>query len=288
MREKYPSLALEILGRYQDGSFRRWSEKHLGQGEPYPWPPRVILPIRRAKTSSELIEIIGLPGAGKSAAVSRLKEYLSQQNIETKIFPELQYTDRLSGETHSVIDIPKTIPHRVYELVKLIGAIESFGASLQVHLEEARNRKPGNPILLINERGANDALVSLIRSGMMKLGNMSDNEFKKRSTEVYYWSLAHAEWVDAVILFGVSFQTAVRRREEMGKQSRGDWVNETSWPHLEKVYSWWLASIYPLLRRRHGTGLLVVDGEKPQDENLESIASYCQQIATFKNPGSKR
>ena len=304
MAKEYQLVALDVLDSFKSGMFPYWANYLLNRFEEPPWPTRRKLPVGRARAMASKVGIMGLPSSGKSFALEYLKNSLDMGE-RLVVIPELQFTDELFSETHRASDINAITPlgwefvQHYYEHVKLAASVHSMGESIRLLREEALNRRR-MPSLVISERDANDALAFFywitffalhkkeppqnyeepILEGEMTLDQSKSvyPGFAKTNVELFLHALAYAQEVDAVVLYHVSLETAQRRRELTGKPREGKVVNPEKWPALEKGYSWWLGSIYPLLRQYHGTGLLIIDGEQPVARNNALLLRYCQSL----------
>ena len=86
------------------------------------------------------------------------------------------------------------------------------------------------------------------------------------------------EGVDAVILMGVDYQTAINRRKTARKAENSKTVNPTCWPLVNEGYSWWLSKLYPILRRTYGTGVLVLSSDEDFEINLAKTEAFVGQV----------
>lgn len=299
MAQKYESLALEFLGRDEDGTLMPWMIKHLQKISSYPWTPSRLLPKGRAlQASIALGEIMGLSGTGKSTLTSSLEEQLVARGLRAVVMPELEHTDS-TGRKINKSDIRNLrhlgieMENYALEYIKLGIWSEAIVKVLNLMIGDSQLESKGSPIVAVCERGPNDGLVHLkwvkdvVRVDDLGLSaRLSKDLLKEYNFEwlrLLLSTIAHSENVDFVILFGGNWQTTQARRIAMGQEPEGGLVNSKTRPYFESAYGWWLGSIFPLIRKRHGTGLLIVDGDRSQQENLDRVVNYISEVARLKN-----
>lgn len=307
-RDKYESsLALEVLRRGGDGSFLKWAERNLSIVEPPLWKTREVYP-KRGRRLSGIIEIAGLPEVGKSEGFRFVRDNLGS-GIRGIFLPELEL-NLPGGRTVTRADAVLMrrmggleMENNWLEMVKLGILAHGFKKIIDLLITDTQNKEVGDPILMVCERGPNDILAMSSMVGHMALGKQElpayweehiiedgvrfDNDrylypgYGSKFLEVFLQALAMAEWVDAAVLYGYgskSFETVKARRQQEGSPPEGPWVNQKNWPLFLSGYGWWLGSIYPLLRKRYGTGLLVIDGEGDLKENNQKVLEYCRRV----------
>jgi hypothetical protein len=89
------------------------------------------------------------------------------------------------------------------------------------------------------------------------------------------------EWttaVDASVLFGVSFETAAKRREFTQGYRLGRYVNPIVCPYQLCSYAYWKNVHFPFQHRYIGQGLLVLDGERPLEENFCQVYNFIMEL----------
>lgn len=295
-------MALEILGRFKDGSFLEWANSNLNKVESCPLTPREILPEREGLRVSATVEVSGLSDSGKSTGMKFLVREL--RGIRSVFLPELELQDP-SGRTITreevriLRDLGLEFENNVLARMKLASFVQGSSASLRLLMEDAKRERPGDPILILSERGPNDVLIFSdfmgrraffkkelsggLFTGGVDLGGVDWNRYLypgygKDFLEIFLHGLGLAETVDAMILFGVSRETALKRREGSGLLTEAPMLEPRNWSLWEMGCGWWLGSIYPLLRERFGTGLLVIDGEGGLEENNRILLEYCQKV----------
>jgi len=275
MSEREP-LAKLILG--MSPSVReKWFTEHLSREESYPWPPRSILPERRKPKGFICVEIMGLPESGKTSGYQHLLERLPESFSEIVGVPEFGGDEERVNAIKSLQD--ELARNALLDELKLASLFQKGLTRITDLLLEdvSQQRQPGSKILVC-ERSPNDvvALFNWICTYLEAREELP--ELRKDILRSFLEGLAHAEMlVDAVVLYGVSLETAKQRRRERGLPPEGKVTNELVWPKVESSYSWWLGSIYPLLRERSGIGLLVIDGEGNKEENNLTLLDYVKE-----------
>jgi len=86
-------------------------------------------------------------------------------------------------------------------------------------------------------------------------------------------SQAAVQFMDAVVLIGTDQGVAQKRRKEMGRTSKGI-ADSPFFKDLSAWYGFWIENVWPKLYKLNGTGLLVLDGNKPLEENIETLSIY--------------
>ena len=107
------------------------------------------------------------------------------------------------------------------------------------------------------------------------------NDFRQLAEDSYLeriiGSQALVQFMDAVILIGTDQDVAQTRRKEMGRTSKGI-ADSTFYNDLSSWYGYWIEKVWPNLYELHGTGLLILDGSKPIDKNINIISSYIDEV----------
>lgn len=302
MPERNNSMATEILNMVSQNTYLEWALENINSIEPPPWKPRLVLPDRRRKRFTNIIEFIGLPESGKSEILSHI-ENNPLSNIRQLIYPELLLP-------HSSVDVKADLPtasvlgfeyaNFIAELSKLVIFDQIIRDHWTLLRHDLETKSIGLPILALMERGPFDALAynhmaaSVMHTKQELPKHYSDLIIEDgfaldpqkeifpgmgyEHAKLFFEALVRAEMVDAVILFGNSYLAATDRRKIKGKPSESLVVNPTNWPLLERGYGWVIGSIMPLLRKRCGTGLLILDGEQNLQSNIEKTINFCRQV----------
>lgn len=83
---------------------------------------------------------------------------------------------------------------------------------------------------------------------------------------------------DSIILIGIDQKEAQERRTRQGK-TQPSWVSDSSfYNHWSAWYGYWIQNIWPIMHKEYGTGLLVLNGNKPPAENIQKIKSHLREI----------
>lgn len=279
MRER-ESLAQLVLGTTSP-SREKWLTEHLSWEELYPWPPRSILPKQCNPKGFLCVEIIGLPESGKTSGYQFLLERLSED------FPEVVGVPEFGGEknrTDKIKNLEDEVSRNaLLNFLKLISFQKGLVRMTDLLLEDVLQQRQPEPKILVCERGPNDeiAFLSWI-CRYLEARKKEPTELEEDILRGFLECLVYAErLIDAVVLYGVSLDTAKQRRRERGLPPEGKVTNKSNWPKLEDSYSWWLGSIFPLLRQRRGTGLLVIDGESEKEENNLTLFDYVKKVTAL-------
>lgn len=244
----------------------------------YRWDEREVLPkVKKIKRSPKglTIEIFGLSRAGKTTI----------KNLLIVKFPQINFVEELQLRGRAVLkdfgqDFPFAQRNFIAQIVKQSAWLELFRKAIEgeVALAESKGKKP-LPEHTVIYRGANDVLCMDRFLFALEGGHfLGSRERTLQGMLSGLLSSAYmAQQADAVVLFGVSFETAVKRRVNAGLPAHGKIVNPNVWPYVATGYTWWENNFWPFLRREFGTGLLVVDGEQSIQHNFERVQSYLEK-----------
>ncbi len=268
--ERYEQELGNLLG---DDKFRRdWFTDNMHSFESYPWQPLAIHPDiakrREVSIHHTAVEVMGLFHAGKSSLVNYLVQSLGDN---AKVFREFEIKERdFKADSDNLADAGARAPaNGMLEMVKILQFEVVTKWMVQDALDATTARRQIKEKVIINERGVNDVFpFTYWLTSLSQQPAAIENKVSAETIQTLFYSAISRAFVsDAIILYGVSRETNKRRRIEMGKNPNGKLANDIDWPIMEQGYSWWLGSIYPLIRKRFGTGLLIVDGEQPLEEN---------------------
>ncbi|HET7099210.1 MAG TPA: hypothetical protein VFI61_03195 [Patescibacteria group bacterium] len=276
--ERPITFTTEMLQSAAKGKLLKfWKLNSPDRPRKFPWKPVEILPQKDPEQMSRVIEIIGPSGAGKTEAVNFLGHKFSQ-NLNIIIAPELVVYDGEGnvedwGKDHKLKGLMLGefgIKHQmlIWDNIKLL--------SHMYHVAELiKNRMQKR---LIIERGANDAISTQPFTQPEHYSIRYDPIYERDFLTHTFQSIALAEDVDAVILFGTNWKTTRKRRVDSGEKPEGNLINRKNWPEIMSGYEWWLGSFYPIFRKRNGMGLLIVDGRDDLNANNQKILEYCQKV----------
>ena len=81
----------------------------------------------------------------------------------------------------------------------------------------------------------------------------------------------------AIVMMGISQEEAIARRRKAGKTYMS--YSETPiYNELSAWYGFFIRNVYPRLRESYGTGLLILDGERSTDYNVERLKRYLLEV----------
>lgn len=267
----------------------------------FPWDEVEIMPT--GKRPNQVIEIMGLTRAGKSSFLNKFEESVGSPYPSHLISISPEFGNH--REQYQALRDRNSFKGDYqaqgfnWDLLKLI----SYHESLLGHLDnQKKDIKAGiyRPSILLTERGPNDIIAHeqfyfMQASDKVPLPDFYnylddwDDFFEPDWTRYIYpkidkiaellnSSFVSAVSVDAVILYGVSLETAQDRREALGYERSGYLANDTTWSAYSYGHNWWLEHVYPFMKEHFGTGLLVVNGEKSLEENNEIVAQFVKNI----------
>lgn len=220
---------------------------------------------RRALPHTPIFEVMGLPDCGKST----LCKYL--QGVYPYAVIEDEFSNSINISQHSDID--------THNLFLLVEKQLSILPSIQEQLRNKREQLHGNLQIAdpaVFTRGPNDILAFSIP---FYLSSLEDDEIFEPVSSFYIQELIHQlSFIDAVILFDNDLDTASIRRVRNGKDRYGKIVNPSVWPIIERGYSWWLQYVFPILRERYGTGLLILNGRDHYKKNNLIVQKYMKRV----------
>ena len=289
------------------GSLRRGEAPdivgHFNRFELSPWKEREEMPVGRSGV--KIIEIIGLPEAGKTTGFRFLQDHFDT-SLRSVFIPELQPRSSLSGQRYPkgalrVADRYGLEHENVVSLTaKLISTAEAARVAMEFGLSDAREGMIGKNGAVIIERGVMDtfpfhywSMGSLrgkdtlpysfedVVGGQIKFDSerYSLPETANKTVENFAYALGMAQLVDAVVLYGTPQDISSQRRVDQGLEPEGRLNNSRNWPMLERGCAWWLGSIYPYYRQNFGTGLLVLDGTNDLEENNQKLLNFCEKVS---------
>lgn len=224
---------------------------------------------RRRKNA--IIEFIGFPEFGKSTIskevlrlmdgrISFLEEFVSSA-WNPKDHPGIKL-----GQVATVLeDMGVESREKFYNGA---GLVFSLDALRQYYVPPISDKDSFRHLLVA--RGVNDLLIGFRRPWI----NYSDREIEGYLRIIF----GMIEEVDAVILGGISYETAVERRKAAGKLENSYVVNPQKWPISNEGYSWWLKRAYPIMKEAYGTGLLVLNAEDKFDTNVARSLIFLGQV----------
>lgn len=279
------NVAKDMLGAVQDGDLLDWwIQNSPNEATKYPWELKHELPCKTPETLSCKIEIIGFSGAGKSEFLRYASKFFDSSDV--LIRPELitkdehglqenwshgEHSQKMQGMMASEFGVRHQM--QIWNQVKLISHIQGSLDQLQSE----------GLLSLIIERGCNDVLSTDSFTRPEHYSLRYDPLFDDSWLVLMFSSIMYAQYVDAVILFGTSFDETRTRRMAAGLTPEGSYINLNNWSETVSGYEWWLGSFYPLFRERCGMGLLVIDGTADMEENNKKALDFCRQVFALKN-----
>jgi hypothetical protein len=232
----------------------------------------------------KVIEVAGFPEAGKSSMLNQLSSAVKEisPGVRVVVCPEFSTQECVYREA---ICLGQEVPEMEGTLLDL-AKLELFCKKITLLKRGARQEGSSSPALLIVERGPNDALFwqisrrirgqekeNLIASVRDDLGwgvSVADWDKYWFSSELdrtrdLAWSLGLSLFVDALIFYHVSYETALERR---GRE--GHVVNSEVWPTLEQSSQ----QLLPWFRYCYGGRFLLVDGGQDLIENNNRVLHF--------------
>lgn len=258
-----------------------------------PWPTQEVFGAPR-NTGITIIESVGLPAAGKTSALNYLEQSFSSDLCCIRAVIQPEFNTQLDWKT--IRDEPFAdlqAKSYLYELAKMHNVQEGYKRVSELIQQDTIKQQQGDPILYFHERGYNDILATQkamfhLFPDKPELPRDSSENYKFFGVQPDYSKYFYpdtnevldllgkasvgAHIPDAVLLFGVTFESAVERR------GVGRLNNETVRPGLDVGYSWWLEYMYPWLHDEFGTNLLVVNGEESVEGNNEKVVDFVAEI----------
>jgi len=221
---------------------------------------------RRPLPHIPIIEVMGLPDSGKSTLCNHLQG----------IYPKALIKDEFTGTGKFPSSGDVDIDNLSLTMQKQLSIIPSLLQQLEIKKRELsqENIKIDSPAIFT--RGTNDILAFSIP---FYLSMLEEDDIFDPVSSYFIEELIHQlSFIDVVVLFDNDLDTASLRRVRSGKDRYGKIVNPNIWPIIERGYSWWLQYVYPILRERYGTGLLVLDGRNHYKENNRSVVKYIKKV----------
>lgn len=268
------------------------------------WPPEEIQP-SSFLIDGELIffiDVIGLPRTGKTTTLSNLSDEVQRKNphITAIINPEF-------GKDAAFYQVYKEVVRArinnfhfegfFLDEMKLAAFWDLERQAWEALIESIKTKRFKGPVLAICERGPNCVLASE-RAWDSLNPNLADTTPSERDfylaayhlpffeTHVFpswqeRWkmrqtALNNSRKMHAVIFFKNSVKTTIERHGRLGQ-----FINPQVLVPLGNGYSWWREFIYPQLKDEHGTGLMVIDGEKDFEENFQAITNYLLEMVSL-------
>lgn len=278
------NVEAEMVQAIKDNQLLNWWKNNSpDRPEKYPWTDVCVLPEKTQNEMSGQIEVIGPSGAGKSEFLQYYRQH-SDSNVE--ILPELilrnsdgtlenwshgENSQKMQGLMASEFGVRHQI--MIWNQIKL-------ASHLQGEVRQLQNDKLLN---LVMERTVNDVLCTDSFTRPEHYSIRYDSIFEENWLNNIFLSVTLAQKVDAVVLFGTTWQETKKRRTKQGLKSEGKYVNRQNWPEIMSGYEWWLGSFYPMFRRTNGMGLLIVDGTQPLERNNAKITQFCNQIFSVRS-----
>ena len=278
-------IAREHLALFYDIAPLYGSEPNLHS----PWKTQVIYPTQKRYEVPEdilniadvkeedrkpiphipIIEIMGLPDSGKSTLCKDLKGKYPKAVIKDESIKSYYPLTQNLDSTNLLVGLDK-----------LTNVFPAFQESLMTKIGQLHGDVPiKSPAVL--SRGANDILsftLPLYLSLYVSHGDVDTDIFELVSSHFLKLLISQLSFIDAVVLFDNDLETASKRRIKNGSTKYGKVVNPEIWPVIEKGYSWWLQYVFPILRERYGTGLLIVNGRNHYKQNNGIVNKYIGKI----------
>ena len=281
------SLYDEAIAAVKTGNFPTWFIHTFAFTTPYPWRGYSRQPDPdRHRTG--INEIAGPPESGKTRILADLSNHFGDK---IKVIPEF-------GGDHNVlpsIKLLKSFFDVDKPTVTADDVLLNLGTKIEVFKKEAQN--PDGK-LRIFERGPFDVMHDLF--WIMSLAHSKPVSPKLEEDDLLggglahdprewlmpdfwemYWSafslaLSQIESVDALILSGLSYSSAQKRRAHRG-QPPGYVTNPENWPGLmnsyERIYGLWA-----IANMKYGTGISALNGDKPYKYNFRKITNYLSKL----------
>ncbi len=262
----------------------------------YPFPEGTTIP-NNEKRPITVIEVMGFTRSGKSTEIDLLKKDLPEiaQPVIAREFIAIEW-DKLKNiakicgleiENHLLVN------------AKVLGLLNAFRAAQNI-VKQPELHIGNKPIVVISERGPNDALVYSMWIWRYLEGKkeLTEDDWKKTWTNKLPYNtslgvppgfyedhfitfvnvLRSLSLVHAVALYDVSYDEGSRRRIKQGLEPESRMHNPTVRHQLETDYGKWLSVWYPMLSKSQNMALLNVDGNKSAQENHQKIMEFISAL----------
>ena len=280
------NVGYEMVGALRQGDLLSWWKKNSPDTKSsYPWDLVCEYPDKKPDEMSGQIEAIGLSGSGKTEFLNFASRSLDQNKIIIR--PELviatpEGTTENWGEGENsrkmrgLMAVEFGIKHQmlIWDQIKFI-------SHLQGDVEQVQTGKE-----LLIERGTNDILCTDSFTRPEHYSIRYNRYFQNQWLELIVTSIALAQRVDAVILFGTNYEETQKRRIAAGLEPEGKYINRVNWPEIMGGYEWWLGAFYPLFRKAQGMGLLILDGTSDLDLNNQKALNFSKKVFEARIGGS--
>jgi len=229
-------------------------------------------------------EFIGLSDSGKTRVLDALNTELSKRGLEPQLTKEFQTDD--SSLVNQVLESASALKgiracsgnmSSLMERLKSMATSEFINETLTL-LDELMVGSPERRVVKIIERGPNDQLACA-EWVARNLSVLPKGDDFGRDHEEDFWrfrffsSLGFTEFIQTVVLFYIDLENAQKRRVADGMPIEGVMANPIDFPVLSNGYLRWLNYIYPALK----SGLLVVNGANPLEENISRVADHFER-----------
>lgn len=146
-------------------------------------------------------------------------------------------------------------------------------------LHDERAGRSLNFTPVVTERGIND----MYGYGLWLYKSIYDSRLNRdpHAMQLIRDTVAFWDEIDALAYIDMDLATAQERRVEQGLPREGRFVNERVWPHIERGYHWFFENVYPILQKKWGTGLIIINGRESMERNSEMIADYYEQVSAM-------
>ncbi|MFI5240835.1 MAG: hypothetical protein ACHQUA_00160 [Microgenomates group bacterium] len=287
-RPPYFTFAPDFLKAIQRNEIEQWVDRAFpGSFEKFPFKIREIFPSINAMRSPILnFEILGHERSGKSTFIEHLKQ-TGIEGAHVIVQPEFSVGNHdrkfskfakkvLSNRHYAGSDVD-------WSILKLMSTDAAIAEANDLAQKMDAGKIKRQPIVVVTERGPQDTLAySLYNSllGWSDDGDLTGRYQKAVPINAYFVAILYSELVTSSVFFQNSIETAMHRRELDGLPKEGYMVTPKVRELVDRVYGSWLGQIYPALRRTHGAGLKVIDGERSIEENNKSALGYLSQIVS--------
>ncbi|KKQ51669.1 MAG: hypothetical protein UT19_C0012G0029 [Candidatus Woesebacteria bacterium GW2011_GWB1_39_10b] len=284
--KEYAGTVLPYLG------WPAWPPKEVPQSSEWYKKPIYVLPKYPHMPQACFIGLDGTPHAGKtSLADSLAKKYVQSSNHTLhKINPDDLYVQGADGIMYVAISqifptLEDELPVPMEKNDWYTNLWHQFNKQLfwenRIY-ELIRTAKLNETRLVLGQRSPIDQTVF---SYSLATHNSDPDfsipeDFKELAYDLYLKTVIGSQtlvqFVDAEVFVGTDKKQSQIRRKAMGVTSKGI-AGSPFFNDLSAWYGYWIENVWPKLYDLHGTGLLVLDGTKPIEENTEILLKYVKE-----------
>lgn len=281
----------------------KWPPKEVPSNSEWYKNQKYILPKKPHMPQNCFITIDGTPHAGKTSTseIFASNYQISDKHKLVQINPDNLYVTGAGGIMYFALD--QIFPSSEDELPTLMEKNDwvtnlwhQFTKQLywekRIH-ELIQSAKVEKTSLTLGQRGPVDQTIFCYAH----LTHTTDPDFtiptdqiqfaQDQYLQTFIGSQCLVQFLDSVIFIGTDKNEALQRRKCMNLTQKGI----ANSPFFEDYSAWigyWIENVWLNLYDIHGTGLLVLDGTKSIDENIEILSTYINESKRICLPDTNR